>query len=129
MLSRKLVAENLYESMTTKSCWTRRQHNLMRPVILKIIDEMEKQLGYDTKEYRLCYRRLRQNFKFRNTNVVARLLNGSILPADLPRMKSAEMIPAVKEKINDAKMSCHMERPVGKVIKHNYVVIEPVTNA
>ena len=75
------------------------------------------------------FRRLRQNFKFQNTNVVARLLNGSILPVDVPRMKSAEMITAVKEKIDETKMSCHMERPVGKVIKHNYVVIEPVTNA
>ena len=56
MLSRLEVAENFYESMTANSCWTRRQRHLMVPVIDKIVDKMEKQLGFDTKEYRQCYR-------------------------------------------------------------------------
>jgi len=115
--------------MTANSCCTRRQRYLMKVVISKIVDEMDKQLGFDTTQYRLCYRRLRLNFQYRNTNVVARLLNGSILPSQIPRMKSAEMIPAVKDNISQDKLSCHMELPVGKLMKHNYITIEPITIA
>ena len=55
MLSRRSVAEKLYESMTAKSCHAH-QHELMKPIVSNIVDEMDKQLGFGTKEYRLCYR-------------------------------------------------------------------------